>query len=254
MESTTNPNDDETYEVGKLTFSVNPATKPEVNKPIQIDILYKKEFRPKIGSKEEAELIKVITRKQGEPFKKIYTSIKNPDSLRSNLSLRQRLNHTQAIWNSANLLNPCSILFPTANTARLKTNANGKITQVYLFTNHWHVTSDQVAESCKYYAQHVNLVPPRKAEGTFAQQGGPLFLTLLLDHLLISNDASEAALVKIVKNYKIQQNWKEDIPEVTKLISSITATVMTIRDHKAHQLPDDYFRNLTKGYGLGAKE
>ena len=40
-----------------------------------------------------------------------------------------------------------------------------------------------------------------------------MFLKLILDHLVVSDDANEAALVDIVFNYNIKTNSKtEDIP------------------------------------------
>ena len=61
------------------------------------------------------------------------------------------------------------------------------------------------------------------------EQGGPLFLKLLFDHPVFSNDANEAALVDTVCNYNIKiLNKTEDIFEVTKLISAITETIVEL--------------------------
>eukprot|EP00536_Pseudo-nitzschia_multiseries_P003617 jgi/Psemu1/8184/gm1.8184_g len=231
--SNTNPPQiNKTNQVGGLTFSVYPE-QPKVNQPTQIGILYKKEFRPSVGSKEENELIKAITTKQGESFKVINSSLKDPNSVKINLSLRQHLNHTEAIWKSTNLLNPCHILYPINDLAKLK--------------NYRHITSSQVAASCKYYAKYVQLPIASNQEENFSRelewsysyyfrkntelrlyktvqkdfalyeplkQGGPLFL-------------NKVALVDTVKNYNIQQNSDKDILE-------------------EHEFPNDYLQSLTK--------
>eukprot|EP00536_Pseudo-nitzschia_multiseries_P016048 jgi/Psemu1/219984/e_gw1.1008.6.1 len=76
----TSPGSDKIYEVGGLTFSVSTKV-PKVNKTTKIGTLvYKKEFRPPVGSKEETELIKAIKTKRVKPFKEINTSLKDPDS------------------------------------------------------------------------------------------------------------------------------------------------------------------------------
>ena len=74
-----------------------------------------------------------------------------------------------------------------------------------------------------------------------------MFLKLLLDHLVVSNDANEAALVDTVFNYNIKSDSKtEDIPQVFCNLSAITHTIMGICDHKENPLPDDYVQNLAK--------
>ena len=273
------PPSDKTYSTaGGLQFSINP-TEPIVNTPPRIGILYKKEHRPTIGSKEEAELIKSITAKQGDLFKEINTSFKDPDSLKNNLTLGQRLTKTESVWKSADLLNPCNILFPIGDSASLEEDKDGNIKELYLFTHYRQITADQVAASCKYYAKYVRFPLPNTTElGTFArelewtysyfgnnvesrtyeitqkgfqgyepiEQGGPLFLKLLLDHLVVSNDTSESALISTVFSYNIKNlNKTEDIFEVTKLLSAITDTIIAIRDHKDHPLLDDYLQHLT---------
>ena len=145
---------------------------------------------------------------------------------------------------------------------------------MYLFTHFRQLTVNNVAASCKYFAKYVtfplrdgvsegnftnelkwsyayfqNNVEPRIYElvqadyATFdtLEQGGPLFLKLLLDLLVVSNDANESALVETVFNYNIKTNSKtEDIPQVYRNLSAITDTIMAIRDHKDNPLPNDY--------------
>ena len=65
-----------------------------IDKPTQAGSLFKKVHRPPVGSKDMLEFIKSITMKQGDPYKEINTSYKDPDSLKNNLSLTQCLSHT----------------------------------------------------------------------------------------------------------------------------------------------------------------
>ena len=65
---------EETYSVGGISFKINP-TNPTVNPVTVIGVLFTKEHRPDVGSKEESELIKAITTNQYEKYKLISTSI-----------------------------------------------------------------------------------------------------------------------------------------------------------------------------------
>ena len=73
-----------------------------INTPLKkVGIIYGKESQPPEGSKEEADLIILITSKQEDPYKEINTSLKDPESLENNLSLlSQHLSHTKATWKS----------------------------------------------------------------------------------------------------------------------------------------------------------
>ena len=178
------------------------------------------------------------------------------------------------------MIAPRNTLFPTEEEGGLTYKPNGKTKRIYLFTYFQQFTVNDVAVSCKYYANYVtfplrdgvsegnftnelkwsyayfrNNVEPRIYEvvqadyATFdsLEQGGPLFLKLLLDHLVVSNDANKAALVDTVFNYNIKTNSKtEDIPQVCRTLSAITDTIIAIRDHKDNTLPDDYIQNLAK--------
>ena len=78
------------------------------------------------------------------------------------------------------------------------------------------------------------------------EQAGPLFLKLLLGHLVLSNDANEAALVSTVFNFSIKDNHKtKEIYEFSHMLSSITETIVAIRDHKEAPLPDEYLQHIT---------
>eukprot|EP00536_Pseudo-nitzschia_multiseries_P017995 jgi/Psemu1/53575/gm1.53575_g len=200
------------------------------------------------------ENMPAITAKQGEPFKAVNSSLNDdPDSLKISLSLRQRLSHTEVVWKSADLLNPCHILYPikdSTNQAKLKYYA--KFVQFPITNNQEGTFSCELEWSYNYFRNNTKLrllyetVQKEFATYDHLEQGGPLFLKLLLDHLIISNNASEAALIDTAKNYNIQQSSDEDILVVTKLVSFITDMIVAIWDHKEHKLPDNYLQSLTK--------
>ena len=78
---------EEEFTVGGLTSKINP-TEPVENATTIIGVLFTKEHRPDVGSKEEIELIKSINTNQYEKYKLMNTSIKDPESLKTNLSLQ----------------------------------------------------------------------------------------------------------------------------------------------------------------------
>ena len=152
---------------------------------------------------------------------------------------------------------------------------------MYLSCTHFRqLTSNKVAASCKHYAECVTF-PLQKGTGTFAEelkwsytylqnnvepriyelvqatfasfepleQGDHLFLKLSLDHLVLSNDANEAALVDAVFNYTIKTNSKtENVLEVSQNLSAITYNIMPVQDHKENPFSDDYVQRITGIY------
>ena len=81
------------------------------------------------------------------------------------------------------------------------------------------------------------------------EQAGPLFLKLLLGHLIFSNDANEAVFMSTVFNNNIKNNTKtEDIHKVIWVLSSITDNIVAIWDHKENPLPNEYLPHLTSIY------
>jgi hypothetical protein len=75
------------------------------------------------------------------------------------------------------------------------------------------------------------------------ERGGPLFLKLLLLHLVVSNEAKLELLVDTVKNYKINVNIEnEDMDKVLRLFRALTATIIHLRNNKT--LPEKYIEHL----------
>ena len=272
------PSTSETFTVGTFSFDVN-IDNPTINPPMKVGRLHTKEYRPIIGSKEETALITKITTNQYDKYKMIESSLKDTESLKSNLSITQRLQMTQDCWELYDLLDPCNIVFPCkSNNAELQ-KENGTVKFRNLFTHHRRISVSEVAASCEYYQKYVTFKGNKDTTCTFAkeltwsynhfrshvdatlydtvntefrlfaagQQGGPLFLKLLLNQLVVSNEASLEALILTTTTYDIKtMNTSEDIIEVIKLLSSITNTIVAIRDDVDHPLPENYIQKVLK--------
>ena len=271
------------FTVGTLSFDVD-VTNPIENTISQVGLLYSKESRPTVGSQEEKDLITAITSKQYDKYKMISTSVKDIENLKNNLSVTKRLHMTYDCWERYDLLDPCNILFPISNqSAELHLEDDGKGNKVAkfrdLFKHHRKITVQEVAASCRYYQLYVTFKDKSNVACTFAkemawsynhfrknvdddlfesvnaefrlfdkaEQGGPLFLKLLLDQLVISNEDQLAELVHTTTTYDIKtMNEGENITEVIKLLSSITDTIVALRDNSEDPLPERYIYKMVK--------
>ena len=79
-----------TFKVAGVLFEVGIAY-PTTNTPTVIETLFNKEYCPYAGSKDEIELIKAITANQYKNYKIINTSIKDLESLKTNLLLQEQV-------------------------------------------------------------------------------------------------------------------------------------------------------------------
>ena len=237
-----------TFNAGNLSFEVG-TTNPTVNPPPKVGRLYKKEYRPDVRSKEEKELILSITTKQYKKFAMVNTSVKDIENLKKILSLTQHLRLTKACWEMHDLLDPCNIVFPDSTNPATLELEGGNTKFLDLFEHHRRVFITEVAVSCKFNHKYVKFTLPdgvatsavakelawsyshfrnhveaslyetvNKEFHLFSaeQQGGPLFLKLLLDQLVISNKASLDNLVHTTTTtYEIKsQSTGEDITAV----------------------------------------
>jgi hypothetical protein len=266
-----------TFNVGSLSFAVD-IENPEVNPPSKVGRLYTKEHRPDIGSKEEKELISSITSKQYDKYEMMNISLKDAANLKNNLSLTQRLKLTRSCWERYDLLDPCNIVFPKADKPAVLEIEGNAAKFRDIFTNHRQLTVTQVAKSCEYYHKYVRFnLPNDKGTSTLAkelawsynhfqkhvdaklydtvdaefqyfseyEQGGPLFLKLLLDQLVVSSEASLDTLILTTTTYDIKKEHpEEDIIEVCKVLSSMTDTIVSIRDDTDHPLPEKYIQKM----------
>ena len=241
--------------------------------------LYKKENRPKEGSKEEKELLKDIKADHYPNYKVMNVSLKDPEKLASNLSILDNLTYSEQVMIEFNMEDAFRICFPSNDPKSLASLAvdpkTSKPIFKDLFVDHREITVEQVAMSNRWYSRYAIFKVSDKTERSFAKElewsfihlrnhvdqdlfnvihseyltfnaderGGPLFLKLLMLHLVVSNEANLEILVDTVKNYKINENVdNEDVTKVIRLLRAVTATIIHLRMDK--KLPEKYIEHL----------
>ena len=81
------------------------------------------------------------------------------------------------------------------------------------------------------------------------QPGGPLYFSILMGQLVLSNEQSCEALVSLVQAYTIATDGKDDLLAVIKLLHSETKSIILMRSDKSsrrQQLPDLYVKQMLK--------
>jgi hypothetical protein len=239
--------------------------------------LYKKENRPVEGSKEEKELLTDIKSNRYPKYKVMNISLKDPEKLASNLSILDNLTYSEQFMLEFNMEDPFCICFPDSDTspASLSVDSSMKPITKDLFQDHREISVEQVALSNRWYSRYAIFKPATGTDRSFAKElewsllhfryhveqelynvvhaeylsfpaeerGGPLFLKLLLLHLVVSNEANLELLVDTVKNYKINVNVEnEDMDKVLRLLRAVTATIIHLRTDKT--LPEKYIEHL----------
>jgi hypothetical protein len=255
------------------------VVKPTVNTDgLNAGRLYKKENRPKEGSKEEKELLTDIKANRYPKYKVMNISLKDPEKLASNLSILDNLTYSEQFMVEFNMEDTFCICFPDndKSPASLSVDAISKkpLTKD-LFQDHRDISVEQVALSNRWYSRYAIFTESGGTDRSFAKElewslihfrhhveqelynvvhaeyvsfppeerGGPLFLKLLLLHLVVSNEANLELLVDTVKNYKININVEnEDMDKVLRLLKAVTATILHLRNDKT--LPEKYIEHL----------
>ena len=79
------------------------------------------------------------------------------------------------------------------------------------------------------------------------QQGGPLFLKLLLNKLVINNKLSLKNLVTTVANYNIKKDYpSKNIFEVVLLLAAATQTIISLCNDEEYPLPEKFVQKMLK--------
>jgi hypothetical protein len=240
--------------------------------------LYKKENRPKEGSKEEKELLTDIKAIHYPKYKVMNVSLKDPEKLASNLSILDNLTYSEQLMIEFNMEDPFRICFPDSAVSLASLTMDPLTTKPIfkdLFVDHRAITVEQVALSNRWYSRYAIFTVSEGTDRSFAKElewsfihlrnhveqdlfnvihseyltfpaderGGPLFLKLLMLHLVVSNEANLEILVDTVKNYKISENVdNEDVTKVIRLLKAVTATIIHLRMDK--KLPEKYIEHL----------
>jgi hypothetical protein len=204
-------------------------------------------------------------------------SLKDPEKLASNLSILENLTYTEQLMIEYNMEDPYKICFPNSTTslASLKVDSHNKPIFKDLFADHREITVEDVALSNRWYSRYAIFSTSSKIDRSFAKElewsfihlrshveqdlynvihseymtfsaeerGGPLFLKLLMLHLVVTNEANLEILVNTVKDYKINENVEnEDVTKVVRILKAVTETIIHLRMDK--KLPEKYLENL----------
>eukprot|EP00536_Pseudo-nitzschia_multiseries_P011681 jgi/Psemu1/29682/gm1.29682_g len=138
------------------------------------------------------------------------------------------------------------------NYGRLKTNDDGVLIKYNLVKNYLQVlTAQQRTSPGHSYITNVDkdlyssTVHSRWMEFEPSEQGGPLFLKLLLDKVSTTGEASLNDLVHILEIYEIKRDCKgENISKVVDIFKAIFNSMKELRQGKG--LPEDAVRNLIR--------
>ena len=134
--------------------------------------LYKKENRPKEGSKEEKELLTDIKADHYPKYKVMNVSLKDPEKLASNLSILGNLTYTEQLMIEFNMEDPFRICFPNNLTSLATLEVDAKSEPIFkdLFVDHRDISVHQVATSNRWYSQYAIFSTSAGADRSFAKE------------------------------------------------------------------------------------
>ena len=81
------------------------------------------------------------------------------------------------------------------------------------------------------------------------QRGGPLYFSILIGQLVLSNKQRWEALVSLVQAYNIAIDGKDDLIPVSKLLHCATKSIIAMRldnSSRRQQIPDLYVKYMLK--------
>ena len=217
----------------------------------------------------------LIKAKQQEPFKLVNVSSNDPAKMVNNFSLSKSIK--ELTRNSYKFdIDACykivyPVLDPDGNiTFELKTE-NGIPTTTNLLTDYVGVTTLQVVHSSQYYNRYshdrsqiagdsgdLNLsllyfeknveaslysrVHSQMLDYDVDAHGGPLFLSILLGHLMTTDEAAKAHITTLVTNYNIKtMALGERVLDVVDLLRALTDTLYSLKNNS---LPDEYIDRI----------
>ena len=242
-----------------------------------IQAYYPKSERENLSKKERMDLLdKIQAKQQRDQFRSLTVSVNDPQKMTNTRSLAELLVENKRNLNKYDLLDVYNIVSPLPKSFD-ETNANygqllisnGKPVQQDLFTNYLKLTTNEVADSCRWYSSFVDdkhieedlnwslayyeknvesdlysKVHAKMGLFPIDSQGGPLFLKILLDLVTTSSEGNLKALELILSNYQIKTSSAgEDIELVVGLFTSIIETIIALRNG---DLPADAVRKLLK--------
>jgi hypothetical protein len=259
------------YSLGGVTFK--PKTKGQGrqnNGP-----LYTKAQRASMENSELMKLLENVQSKQQTPYHAITVSINDPEKMTNTYSLAGLLRENKRNLGKYDLLNVYTIVFPDMQAfdptsefyGQLKI-AHGQPIQKDLFADYLRLTTEQVANSSKWYslfmpddqlaqqnldwslayyeknvkAELYTKIYAKMMKYEADETGGPLFLKLLLEQVTTTSEANLKTLIHTIETYKIKTSCPgEDIEKVVAIFEAIIDNIESLRDG---DLPADTVENL----------
>ena len=261
-----------TYSLNGKTYTVKETATAKVAKKAH----YPKGERKDYEKKERMELLdKIQAKQQRDLFKSLTVSVNDPQKMTTTRSLAELLIENKRNLQKYDLLDVYTIVFPKTGCFQAK---NGNYRQLVeenrtvktndLFTNYLKLTAADVAASNKWYnsfapddaqantdlewslAYYEKNVDPdlyskvhtKMSKFAVDEQGGPLFLKIMLALVTTSAEANLRAIEVVLDTYKIKTSCPgEDIETVVGLFTAIFDTLGSLRDG---ELPADSVNKL----------
>ena len=202
----------------------------------------------------------------------VTVAVDDPEALKNTYDLGRMLQASKDRLTTYDMLEPFNILIPDKDDPEDMSKMETK----NLFTMHSEITMKQVAASNKFYA--TRLKPPvaewlrqnlqvsqqyfennsstamvakvleRSNQFDKAEQGGPLFFKIMIDHLLITSRDAVSTLLKAVKKMDISRIPGEDVSQAVSLITGAYNYLKNLEEinHKAAALPSDFVVDVMK--------
>ena len=256
---------------GNVNLAFNDAPQPDDSN--QRGVQTPKRVRASFSISQMAAYMAALSANQQDPFKVMNVSVKDKNKCYTNFSLTTQLGILERNLLKADLLAPFHIVYPVLDnngdiTARLQMEDGTNAKSRYLIKDFLRISVQDVANSCKYlydyglrqlqlredmdysfhyFEKNVESVLYNRVHSNMLQfdrkcQGGPLFLSLLLNELTTNNEAVKTQIIDIVSTYNIKSSHPgEIIPDVVDLLTSISETLYSLRDNS---FPDQYVRKI----------
>ena len=249
------------------------VTKSE-RKDQQAGRLTTKAVRANLTTTQFQDFQKVVAAKQQEPFQLIDISSKDPKKMINNYSISKRLKELGRNYFKYDIDDCFEIIFPVTIDGQasfeLTKDDKGDVKSINLLTDYLLVTPLEAALSCQWYnkfagdtsqlAGDLNLslcyfeknveaalyarVHSQMLDYSLDMHGGPLFLSILLSHLITTDETAKAHIIDTITTYEIKKaSIGEKIIDVVDLLKALTNSLYSL---KGNTLPDYFIDKIVK--------
>jgi hypothetical protein len=215
----------------------------------------------------KAELFNNMFRqKMNRRFDHISSAIEDPEALQHTYDLQNLIDEARIHITNFDMRQPFWLVIPS-------TNSNGQtvIKSVDLFAEHANVTAQQVANSNKWYRtkpkEQEPFVEDLKVTYTYlfkntdravqtkvlehynkyktAEQGGPLWLKLVLDEITMSSTKAVEHLIQQVRGIDISKLPGQDVSKAVSMIRGAYTRLCNIKNPrtKRNSVPDTFMKD-----------